>query len=198
MESQHYGQVWEQVASLVGESGLVSPAKLKQKPAAPEKQRALAFSVRELLYGTATYESRFDHFVHAFAAAFGQTPPWELATALSALVHPNAHVCVDATLFRRQLKASHSRKTVGAQPNSSGYNVFLGVTRLVANTLTEQGDAPRDLFDVRDFIALTLKAEKAAPKANVVHEKPLSSEASRARAARKSRTSAAVEASSLS
>ncbi len=171
IENQNHGQVWEQAASLVAQSGLVSAPQLKRKLAAPEQQRALAISIRELLYGAGTYENRFDHFVLAFAEAFGERPRWELATALSALVHPNDHVCVDATLFRKQLKGASLRRTVGAQPSSSGYNSFLAVTRLVANALAEQGEVPRDLFDVRDFVAFTLKAEKAAPKAKVVREK---------------------------
>lgn len=171
IQDQHFSQVWEQATSLMGQSGLVSAAKLKHDPTAPEQQRALAVSLRELLYGAAKYELRFDHFVHAFSAAFREYPQWELVTALPALVHPNAHVCVDATLFRKQLKVSNSHKTVGAQPSSSGYNAFLGVIRLVAKALTDQGEEPRDLFDVRDFIAFTLKPEKAPAKEKVFREK---------------------------
>ncbi|MGE5783668.1 MAG: hypothetical protein ACM3ZE_03725 [Myxococcales bacterium] len=172
IQDQRFGQVWEQTATLVGQSGLVSAAKLKFKPAAPEQQRALAVSIRDLLYGDTKYERRFDHFVHVFLAAFVAYPHWELATAPSALIHPNDHVCVDVTLFRKQMKLSNVHRVVGGQPSSAGYNILLGVARLISNTLVEQGEEPRDLFDVRDFIAFTLKPEKAAPKAASVRGKP--------------------------
>jgi hypothetical protein len=176
VQGQHFGQVWEHTAILVGQSGLVSAANLKFKPVAPAQQQALAVSIHDLLYGATKYEHRFDHFVRVFSAAFGQYPHWELATALSALVHPNEHVCVDVTPFRKQLKLCNVQRAVGGQPNSSGYNILLGVARLVANTLIEQGEEPRDLFDVRDFIAFTLRPEKAAPKATAVREKPMARE----------------------
>jgi hypothetical protein len=159
--AQQFGQVWEAVVKVLSRTELVSAAQLKLKQAGDEQKRALALAVRELLHGGAAYDVRFDRFCTAFAAAFGAPPRWELATALSALVHPTEHVCVESTAFRKQMKASGLHRSVAVQPNGSGYASFLASVRLVANKLSEHGDLPRDLFDVRDFIVLTLKP---APK----------------------------------
>jgi hypothetical protein len=161
VSGQHFGQVWDQVVLVIRHTDLAPAAQLKLKPASGEQQRNLALAVRELLHGKAVYGPRLDRYLAAFAAAFGEYPRWELATALSALVHPTEHVCVEPTVFRKQLKAL-GRPSVAAQPSSGGYASFLGIARLVANKLAEQGEAPRDLLDVRDFMACTLKP---APKA---------------------------------
>jgi hypothetical protein len=161
LSGQHFGQVWDQVVMVLCHTDLVPSAQLKLRPPSGEHQRTLALAVRELLHGKAVYGQRFDRYLAAFVAAFGKYPRWELATALSALVHPTEHVCVEPTVFRKQLKAS-SRPSVAAQPSSGGYAGFLGIARLIANKLAERGEVPRDLLDIRDFMAFTLKP---APKA---------------------------------
>jgi hypothetical protein len=164
--AQHFTEIWDSVAKVLSRTDLVSAAQLKLKQPRDEQARALALAVRELLYGGAAYDVRFDRFCAAFAAAFGAPPRWELATALSAVVHPTEHVCVESTTFRKQMKASGSHRPVALQPSGSGYASFLAVVRMVANKLSEHGELPRDLFDVRDFITLTLKPipkKKAKP-----------------------------------
>lgn len=165
VSAQQFGQVWDAVTKVLGRSDLVSAAQLKLKAPGDEQKRVLALAVRELLYGAGAYDLRFDRFCTAFTAAFGAPPRWELATALSAVVHPTEHVCVEATAFRKQLKAAGSHRAVSAQASGSGYASLLGVVRLIANKLSEHGELPRDLFDVRDFITLTLKpVAKKKPK----------------------------------
>ena len=162
--ARQFGEIWESVVKVLSRSDLVPATQLKAKPSGDEQKRELALAVRELLHGSATYEARFDRFCSAFTAAFRTPPRWELATALSAVVHPTEHVCVESTTFRKQVKAALSRRPIAAQPNGSGYANFLAVVRLIANKLSEHGELPRDLFDVRDFIVFTLKP---APKKKV-------------------------------
>jgi hypothetical protein len=166
LSSQHFGQVWDQVVLVLRHTDLVPAAQLKLRPASGEQQRNLALAVRELLHGKVPYGPRLDRYLAACVAAFGEYPRWELATALSALVNPTEHVCVEPTVFRKQLKAV-SRPSVAAQPSSGGYASCLGIARLIANKLAEQGEVPRDLLDVRDFMACTLKA---APKVRATRE----------------------------
>jgi hypothetical protein len=166
VSAQQFGQVWDSVTKVLSRSDLVSAAQLKLKAPGDEQKRALALAVRELLHGAGAYDARFDRFCTAFTAAFGAAPRWELATALSAVVHPTEHACVEAAAFRKQMKAAGSHRAVSAQPSGSGYASLLGVVRLIANKLSEHGELPRDLFDVRDFITLTLKPvpkKKAKP-----------------------------------
>jgi len=165
--AQQFGQIWESVAKVLSRADLVSGAQLKLKQPVDEQKRNLGLAVRELLHGAAAYDVRFDRFCTTFATAFGTPIRWELATALSAVVHPTEHVCVESTAFKKQMKASGVHRPVPAQPSGSGYASFLAMVRMIANKLSEHGELPRDLFDVRDFITLTLAPapkKKAKPK----------------------------------
>jgi hypothetical protein len=164
--AHQFVEIWNAVVKVLGRTDLVPAAQLKLTQPRDEQTRGLGLALRELLYGSAGYDVRFDRFCAAFAAAFGAPPRWELATALSAVVHPTEHVCVELTTFKKQMKASGSQRPVAPQPSGSGYATLLAVARLTANKLSEHGELPRDLFDVRDFITLTLKpapTKKAKP-----------------------------------
>lgn len=178
--AQQFGEIWDTVAKVLSRTDLVSASQLKLKSPRDEQKRGLALAVRELLYGAAAYDVRFDRFCTAFTAAFGAPPRWELATALSAVVHPTEHVCVESTAFRKQMKASITHRPVGAQPSGAGYATFLAIVRLTANKLSEHGELPRDLFDVRDFITLTLKP---APKKKAKPTKSATASAASSRSA---------------
>ena len=157
LSERKYAELWSLVYGLLGRASLVPSSQLKLKAPNNEAMKALAIAIRELLHGNQAYDKRFDRYVSSFETAFGAAPGWELATALSALVHPIEHVCVEPAVFKKQLKLSGAKRPVTARPTSSGYAGFLSVARLVANKLAEQGEVPRDLWDVRDFIAFTLK-----------------------------------------
>lgn len=163
ISSQKYEQVWDLVIGVLSHTDLVPSAQLK-KPKSPtgEQQRDLAVAVRELLYGKSPYEQRFDRYVTTLAAYLGEPARWEIATALSALVHPSEHVCVHPTVFRLQIKVTGSRSTAAARPTSAGYTRLLIVTRVVAKKLIENDETARDLLDVHDFIRITLKPPSKA------------------------------------
>jgi hypothetical protein len=169
--SQQYGQVWELIVSVLSHSDLVPKVQLKQtKPSHYEQQRDLASAARELLYGKGPYEQRFDRFVAALTAHSGEPAHWESATALSAIVHPTEHVCVQPTAFRKQLKTiCSSGKPPAAKPTGAEYIRVLAIARAVAKKLAEQGEATRDLLDVIDFMCLTLKP---VTKARAASAKP--------------------------
>jgi hypothetical protein len=172
--AQAYGELWDRVTALVARGNLVPSVQLKAKPSG-EPLKALAQSVRELLHGTQAYDKRFDRYLKALAAAFGTEPHWELATALPALYFPLEQVCVEPSMFKKQLKLSGARGSATTRPTSAGYASFLSLARLIANKLAEQGEVPRDLWDVRGFIVFTLKPvpkTKPPKKATAKHDAP--------------------------
>jgi len=172
--AQSFGEVWDRVSALLARGNAVPSAQLKAKPAG-EPLKTLAQAVRELLHGTQAYEKRFDRYLKALAAAFGAEPHWELATALPALYFPLEQVCVEPAMFKKQLKLSGARGAATTRPTSAGYASFLSLARLIANKLAEQGEVPRDLWDVRGFIVFTLKP---VPKAKPPKKAPPPREAS--------------------
>jgi hypothetical protein len=171
LNTQQYEQVWDLVVGILNRSDLVPKTQLKKpKSARAEHQREIAYAARELLYSKSAYEPRFDRYVAALTAYCGEPAHWELATALSAVVHPVEHVCVHPKVFRQQIKVTGSLGTpAAAKPTSASYTRFLTATRLVVKKLTEQGEVPRDLLDVHDFIRFTLKP---ASKVRLASSKP--------------------------
>lgn len=170
--NQKHDQLWDLVMSVLGRTDLVPATQLKRaKSAAVEQQRGLAIAVRDLLYGKTPYDQRFERYLAALASFYGEPPRWEIATALSALVHPTEHVCVHPTIFRQQLKATGSRSTIAPRPTSAAYARLLVIARFVGNQLVGQGETPRDLLDVHDFIRIALKpaAKVRAVKASAGH-----------------------------
>jgi len=163
ISSHKYDQLWSLVTSVIARTDLVPAAQQrKAKSASPEQQRALAIAARELLYGKTPYDQRFASYLTALAGFYGEPARWELATALSAIVHPTAHVCVQPAVFRQQFKANGSSSSVPPRPSSTAYNKLLVIARFVGTQLTGQGETPRDLLDVLDFIRIALKAPTKA------------------------------------
>jgi hypothetical protein len=159
ISGQKYEELWNLVMSVLGRTDLVPAAQLrKPKTITPEQQRGLAIAARDLLYGKTPYEQRFDRYLAALAAFYGEPPRWELATALSAIVFPTDHVCVQPAVFRQLVKSTGSSGTVAARPTNTAYAKLLVNTRFVGTQLTGQGEAPRDLLDVLDFMRIALKA----------------------------------------
>lgn len=157
--SQQYAQVWDLMVTVLSHSDLVPKVQLKQPKAVNyEQQRDLASATRELLYGKVPYEQRFDRFVAALTAHMGEPAHWEIATALSAVVYPTEHMCVQPTFFRKQLKTICSPGAPpAAKPSGAEYIRVMAVVRVVIKKLAEQGEVTRDLLDVLDFMTLTLK-----------------------------------------
>jgi len=159
IEGHKYDELWTLVTTVLSRTDLVPSAQLKKpKAATAEQQRGLALAARDLLYGKTTpYEQRFDRYLGALTAYYGEPARWEIATALSALVHPTDHVCVQPSVFRQQFKATGSPGTVGARPTNAAYAKLLTIARFVGTQLTGQGETARDLLDVLDFIRIALK-----------------------------------------
>jgi hypothetical protein len=156
-KTQSFAQIWELIITVLSHSDLVPAAQLKMiKSPKNEHLRGLVLATRELLHGKGPYEQRFDAYLSELSQATGEAPRWEIATALSAALHPTEHVCVHPATFRQQLKVMGSHRAIPAAATSAGYTRFLTIARLVSTKLLEYGSPPRDLLDVYDFIRFTL------------------------------------------
>ncbi len=179
VKGQNFAQVWDTVLSVLSHTDLVPAAQLKKpKGLKEEGMRGLALAVRELLHGKTPYEQRFDAFLTAFAAVYGEQARWELATGPSAVYNSADQICVHPTAFKQQVKVMGGRGSAPARATSAAYTRFLSVARLVSNKLKEQNQEPRDMFDVYDFIKMTsgpgpkprVPAKAARPKAAAAPE----------------------------
>jgi hypothetical protein len=165
IKTQSHQQVWKLVTSILASSDLVPGPQLKKAQSAnPDALRGLVLAVRELLHGEGAYEPRFDAYLAALTPLYGEAPHWEFATALSAACHPDEHFCVQPTSLRQQLKALTASGTLSTRASSAGYRRVSNIVQLISKKLQEQNQVPRDLFDVYDFVRVTL-APAAKPKA---------------------------------
>jgi hypothetical protein len=177
LKAGNFNEVWDVMVSVLSRTDLVPAAQLKKpKSANSEALRGFALAVRELLWGKVPYEQRFNAYLAALTQVVGEAPRWELATALSAVVNPAEHICVHPTAFRNQLKVMGTRGSAPARATGAGYTRFLNVARLVSTKLIEQSQPPRDLFDVYDFVRITLgpavKARAPSAKASAKRAEP--------------------------
>lgn len=163
LKAQQLDALWASVTQVLLATGWLPADQLQ--PASAPGITLLAGALRELFYGSATIEQRVDRFSIAFETTFRHPPRWEMTTGLLALVSPDRHVLVDLPSFRKQLKLLGSKGPLPQSPNGASYVRCLNAARIVASKLTEQGEGPRDLLDVHDYIRFTLKASPPARRA---------------------------------
>jgi hypothetical protein len=167
LKGQQTDRLWSAVVALLRGTKWVPADQLTPIPG--HGVALLAAATRELLYGSASLEQRFDRFVAAYDTAVRRAPRWETVTAVLALVFPAEYVLVDITSFRKQLKALGSKGSLPARPTGATYTRCVSVANIISARLTEGGETVQDLLDVHDFMRFTLKAQ--APKRRVAAPK---------------------------
>lgn len=132
----------------------------------------LAVAVRDLLWGESAYFDRFTRYMAVLDHDRSGRVTWPMATVLSALVHPDRHVVVKPSVFRKQAEWMAPRLPYNKLPNAGLYERFRRMAVAVGEKLAEADHPPRDLFDVYDFIWSTLR-----PKALKLLDEDAGSEA---------------------
>jgi hypothetical protein len=162
-KTQSSGQIWELIIAIVSRSDLVPAAQLKKaKSVNAEHLRGVVLAAKDLLHGAGAYEPRFEAYLRELALILGEAPRWELATALSAAYNPAEHICVQPTTFRNQLKVIGSSGAIPARATRPVYTRLLNGMKTIVKKLTEHGAPPRDLFDVYDFMRVTISTSTKA------------------------------------
>lgn len=157
VRTQSWQQIWSLVTGTLSKTDLVPAAQLKKATCTTnDRLRGLALAVRELLHGEGAYEPRFDAYLAALTPIYGEAPHWEFATALSAACHPAEHFCIQPTPLRQQLKGLTASTSLSPRATGASYKRISSIVQLISNKLKEQSQVPRDLFDVYDFIRVTL------------------------------------------
>lgn len=145
---------------VLGNTDLVPPKDVKMLEDVPDgKEPLLRDALRDLLWGDEadSYGPRFRRWVDALTEATGKRPSWQLATAPSALVHPEEHVCVRPTALRMQAKTVAPDLRYRAKPHAKLYEQFLSVASIVKTRLEQRSLPPRDMIDVYELVWLTLR-----------------------------------------
>ncbi|HJK94790.1 MAG TPA: hypothetical protein RMH85_03780 [Polyangiaceae bacterium LLY-WYZ-15_(1-7)] len=104
------------------------------------------------------FPERFEAWVDALEEA-GARPTWGLATSLPALLDPQKHVCVRTSVFRAQASTIMPTLSVDPEADLAVYEALQKMVLDLRKRLEKEGLEPRDLFDVRNFIWLTLRKD---------------------------------------
>ena len=168
LDAKAYKAIYDGLMALLGRTDLVPAAEMKPlRGADPAHQKALAQMVADLVHGAGEYGTRLEQFSSAFHRTFGSPVGWQLATALPALLAPDEHIVVRPTVFRTLAKWMAPGASIPKTPSAVSYRRCLAMAQHLRSRLDEQGEKPRDLLDVYDFIRVTVRSnskKKAAAK----------------------------------
>jgi hypothetical protein len=153
LDHERSAGVIDTIVTLISRTNLVNAKDLRAlRELTAEQQTRYLAALRELLYGDAPLERRFD----GFAAAQGKRGTWQQVTAPAALVQPESKICVHPTIFRRQAQVIEPALSVSAGPMGRTYVRLAAMVGRVGELLVEASLPPADLMDVFDFMGITL------------------------------------------
>lgn len=167
--ADHIDEAWGEVIAVLDGTDLVTKRHVAGlRELGTEARRSLVECVRGLLWGDESYEVRFERFVATLALLTGKEPSWQLATVLSALVHPDQHIAVRPNIMRAQAAWMAPNLAWSKVPTAPLYTRLQRMAEAVREELRQAEQAPRDLLDVADFMWTTLrpKARKLLEETN--------------------------------
>lgn len=157
--AESFETIHERLVALIEGTNLVTPKQLEPLRALEQdRRRGFAAALRELLWGEGAYTIRFERFMSAMRSLNSATRPgWQLCSVISALVHPDEHICIRPSSFREQARWMAPRLEHDRRPNAELYGRYLSMAMAVRERLNESGMPPRDMMDVHDFMWNTLR-----------------------------------------
>lgn len=139
--------------AVLGGTDLVRPADVAAiSGAGADEASLLGQAVVDMLEGPETVNLWY----RAMATHAGPWLNWPVATALPALVYPDAHIAVHGPTFRQQARLMAPRLRIPQRPGSGIYGRIQEMGKAVRDRLVEAGMAPHDMLDVHEFIRVTL------------------------------------------
>lgn len=144
------------VVDLVGGTTLATKAQLASV-AKLDADAALATALIDYLHDVGGHaRGPLDRLRLALAKHGLKNVPWTVLTAARAFVHPQSHVFVRPSVFRAQAKFSMPGFKLASVPTPDAYARCLEMAVGIQRELSKAGLHPRDLFDVVEFMRVTL------------------------------------------
>jgi len=139
------------------ETSLASPSKTIQplEGLRPEKVRALATALRELLHGEDDFTDRFRGWLTALSGVTDVS--WTAATLPAALFDPTEHAPIKPTVFQVQARVHGASPLTRKRPTPRGYDRMRRVALTTRDALVTRGLQPVDLLDIWSFCWETLR-----------------------------------------
>lgn len=155
----NWTEVHARASSVIQGTSLCTPQLRKTVTEIPATRHAdFAGALNDLLHGDTPSQERFSRF---FGVLKDQSDvSWTVATLFTGLVFPHEHVVVEAWPFAKEARGMEPQLVVGSSPNAMVYERLREMSLRLFTELTAKDMAPRDLLDVRVFIAETLKQSR--------------------------------------
>lgn len=163
VEQGAFDEVRDRVVSVLEGTDLITARQLGQLTALPV-DASLASALVAWLHEEDGEGRHLDALRIALARAGLRTPSWQLVTAARALVQPERHICVRASVMKQQIACLGASLTLSQHANPSEYARLLLMMNSVRSELGDRGLQTRDLFDVTDFAAVTSRPEAPPPR----------------------------------
>lgn len=158
IEAGEFATVVELAREVLNRTSLCSTRDRQTLRDLPEDRfEAYAQSLRDLLHSEAPLFDRFTRYMASLDGTPGGAPTWPLVTSLLALADPKNHVVVKPSVFRKQAELIEPNLSYNALPNAGLYTRFQEIAQDVFNRLHAADMQPRDLFDIYEFIWMTLR-----------------------------------------
>lgn len=151
-----FATAWNGVVEVLSQTDLVPSSQVNRlKQSTKRADEASLQALEAVLYGDEDLAGRFEAYVACASRLMRQAAPWELTTAILALVHPKDYVCVHSRGFRTQARWSMPELDGGPRVTAAAYAAFSREAQLVCQHLEQSGLTPEDYLDVHDFIEMT-------------------------------------------
>ncbi|MCH9683925.1 MAG: hypothetical protein K0V04_21005 [Deltaproteobacteria bacterium] len=143
--------VLQRFVEVMAATDLVTSKQLDSLRKAPATL-ALAQAMRDLVHEPDPDGTRFDAVLKLLVGSPGGRPCWQLLSGMRALVDPRQDVCIRPSVFFAAMQTVNRGRGKKASPTGPAYERLVGVARQLRDRLVGLGEAPRDMFDVYDFI----------------------------------------------
>ena len=120
------------------------------------RRREFAQALAGLLLGEDALNLRVDRFI-AELLRLGVKPTWSLVTVPLGFAQPEAHAVIRPATVRKQAQRLGIAAKAPSPPTGRSYQAALQVVRSLDRKLRDRELQPRDLLDVGDFMAVSLK-----------------------------------------
>ena len=120
------------------------------------RRREFSKALVALLLGEDALNLRVDRFI-AELLRLGVKPTWSLVTVPLGFAQPDTHAVIRPATVRKQAGRLGIAAKIPSPPTGRSYQAALQVVRSLERKLRDRELAPRDLLDVCDFMAVTLK-----------------------------------------
>jgi hypothetical protein len=159
--NEQFGEVCDRALHVVKETNLIFKQEIMKLITAFKNEqfrRAFATDLRELLYGAAELETRFNSF--AAVLAHGEVAIWTIATYFQFLLSDGELMFMKPTVTKKMSESLNIALNYRSEPNWLTYSKLQELAMRTDSELRARGLKPHSGIDLQGFIWASIKIEE--------------------------------------